>query len=238
MAHLTIEPDTVAETPKARQPERAPKGHRPQWRLVPAVLGMALLLVLAARGFVDVLPKWANPFEQRVVDRSPAALMVAIEDLAEYHAATGTFQVFVDLEHDTPYVPSLISGERVTFLAIGNVDAVVDFSSLEADRVEVSSDRQAVTITLPPPQLAEAQIDHAASRVVDRDRGLVERIGAMFQDNPTSEREVYQLAQAKLEAAANESDLSQRAEDNTRSMLTALATSLGFTEVNVMFPTA
>jgi Protein of unknown function (DUF4230) len=236
MAQLMIERDTITEAPEAhRQVEQPPTGKRPQWQVIPVAFGMAMLLLFAVRGVVDVLPKWANPFEPNVVDRTPAALLVAMEDLAEYHAATGTFQVLVDLEHDTPYLPSLISGERVTFLAEGNVDAVVDFSSLEPERVSVSADRKSVVISMPAPHLAEPQIDHETSRIVDRDRGLVQRIGAIFQDNPTSERELYQLAEEKLQAAANESDLTKRAEENTRSMLTALARSLGFTDVHVTF---
>jgi hypothetical protein len=236
MPHLTIERDTITEAPEARRDPVPPvKDARPQRKLIPAVLGMALLLVLAGRGLVDVLPRWANPFEQKVVDRTPAALLVALEDLAEYHAATGKFQVLVDLEYDTPYVPSLISGERVTFLAVGSVDAIVDFSRFDEDRVAVSADRKSVAITLPTPTLGEAQLDSTESRIVDRDRGLVQRLSAVFQDNPTSEQELYRVAEAKLAAAATESDLTQRAEENTREMLTGLAQSLGFTDVKVTF---
>jgi hypothetical protein len=239
MAHVTMERDTITEAPEAfdtKQESVPPETKsRTQWRLVSAVLGMAILLVLAGRGFVDLLPRWANPFEQKVIDRTPAALLVALEDLAEYHAATGTFQVLVDLEHDTPYVPSLISGERVTFLAVGSVDAVVDFSSFDANRVNVSADRKSVEITLPAPKLAEAQLDNTESRIVDRDRGLVQRLSAVFQDNPTSEQELYRVAETKLAAAATESDLTKRAEENTREMLTGLARSLGFTDVTVTF---
>src|SRR5215207_6314378 len=171
MAHLMLEPDTVTDAPQARreldqdpimeapqahrQVEQSPTSRRPRWQAVPVAFGMALLLLFAVRGVVDVLPKWINPFEPNVVDRTPAALLVAMEDLAEYHAASGTFQVLVDLEHDTPYLPSLISGERVTFLAIGNVDAIVDFSSFESERITVSPDRKSASMTLPAPQLAE-----------------------------------------------------------------------------------
>lgn len=254
MAHLTVEQDPITDAPQARRHgeqhttidapqarravEQPPNRNRPQWRAIPVAFGMMLLLLFAVRGMVDVLPKWINPFDSKVVDRTPAALLVAMEDLAEYHAASGTFQVLVDLEHDTPYVPSLISGERVTFLAIGNVDATVDFSGLESDRITVSPDRKSVSMTLPAPQLAEAQINHEESRIVNRDRGLVQRIGSIFQDNPTSEQELYQLAADKLQAAADESDLGKRAEENTRSMLTALARSLGFTQVDVNFTRA
>ncbi|MGH3587102.1 MAG: DUF4230 domain-containing protein, partial [Pseudonocardia sp.] len=170
-----------------------------------------------------------------VVDHSPAPLLLALRDLSQYHAATGTFQIVVDVEHDTPHVPSLISGERTTFLGIGSVDVTVDFANVGADRVTVSPDRRSVTIALPAPQLAPAVVDPATSRVVARQRGLMNRIAAVFQDNPTSEQKVYQVAQAKLNDAAKASDLSRRGEENTRQMLTALARSLGYTNITVTF---
>ena len=84
----------------------------------------------------------------------------------------------VDHEVDTPWVPSVISGERVNLLATGTADAYVDFEDLDAGAVTLSADGTSATIVLPAPELAEVRIDPEESRVVDRDRGLVERIGA------------------------------------------------------------
>jgi uncharacterized protein DUF4230 len=234
MTQLVVEPEATDST---RQATSAEPRRRPAPRALLAVAAaLVLVLPLAART-LDILPNWGNPFSSKVVDHSPAPLVLALRDLAEYHAATGTFQALVDVEHDTTNLPSLISGERVTFLAVGGVDAVVDFSAIGQDRVQASADRRSVTISLPAPRLAEATIDHDASRVLDRDRGLLQRIGAVFEENPTSERELYQLAEAKLNAAASRTDLVQRAEQNTRTMLTGLAQSLGYDQVTVTFDT-
>ena len=219
----------------ADAPERS-ANRRWTRRLLAAILGIAIL-VPASMQLVDVLPHWGNPFRQQIVDRSPAPLLLALQDLSQYHAATGRFQVVVDVEHDTAHLPALISGERTTFLGIGSVDAMVDFTDVGPDRVTVSPDRRTVTIALPAPRLAPAVVDPAASRVVGRKRGLVNRIAAVFQDNPTSEQEVYQLAQARLTEAANASDLLRRSQDNTRQMLTTLGRSLGFSDVTVTFET-
>ncbi len=207
---------------------------RPRRTLLAAAVGIAVLVPVTTQ-LVDVLPNWGNPFEQQIVDHSPAPLLLALQDLSQYHAATGTFQVVVDVEHDTPHVPSLIRGERTTFLGIGSVNATVDFASVGADRVTVSPDRRSVSIALPAPQLAPAIVDPAASRVVGRERGLFDRLAGVFQDNPTSEQELYQLAQARLNDAAKGSDLARRGEQNTRQMLTGLGRSLGFTDVTVTF---
>lgn len=176
-----------------------------------------------------------DPFGRDVVDRSTTPLLLALQDLEEYHAASGTFQVVVDREVDTRYVPSVISGERVQLLATGTADAYVDFGALDAGAVTLSEDGTSATIELPAPQLDEVRIDQDESRVLDRDRGLVERIGDAVEDDPVDDGALYALAEDRLAAAAADSDLRERAETNTRAMLTGLARSLGVEEVEVAF---
>lgn len=197
------------------------------------VVLVALALVLGAGRVLDVLPSWENPLRERVIDRQRPALMLALADLAEYHGAQGTFQVVVDLERDTPYVPGFVKGERTTYLATGRVDGVVDFGALGADAVQVVGDE--VVITLPPARLAPAAVDLGESRVVARDRGLIDRVGGILSDSPTSERDVARLAGDKLTDAAASSDLLRRTQDNTRDMLTGLARSFGYSDVTVRF---
>ena len=102
----------------------------------------------------------------------------------------------------------------------------------------MSPDRRSVTIARPAPRLGEASVDPDNSRVLDRDRGVLDRIGGMFEEDPSSEGEFYVLAEQRLEGAARSSDLLARGEQNTRDMLTTLATSLGFEQVTVTFAAA
>jgi hypothetical protein len=71
--------------------------------------------------------------------------------------------------------------------------------------------------------------------VFARERGVLDRLGSVLSDNPTSERELYRLAQAKMQAAAAQSDLQARAEQNTRAMLQSMLRSLGYRDVTVTF---
>ena len=212
-----------------RGPRRSRRGPR---GLVVAGIGLAVLVPVGMQ-IADWLPE--NPFGQDVVDRSTTPLLLALEDLHEYHAATGTFQVVVDQETDTRYVPAAISGERVQLLATGTADAYVDFSALDDGAVALSADGTTATIDLPAPRLAEARIDPEETRVLDRDRGLVERIGDAVGDDAVDDSALYALAEERLTAAAAESDLRERAETNTRTLLTGLARSLGVDEVEVRF---
>ena len=182
------------------------------------------------------LPSFDNPFRTETRDRSSPVVLKSIQDLERFQAATGHFEVIVDLEKDTRFVPSAIRGERVLFVAVGDVDAGVDFSGLDEDAVQVSDGRRTVELELPHAEFFDATIDPTRSYVYDRDRGLIDRVASVFEDNPTSERELYRLAEQKLLASAQSgSGILARAEQNTRRMLTGLLRALGFTSVTIRF---
>ena len=213
-----------------------PPRRRSRVRLAAAVL-LVLVLFVAVAGLsgLRLWPSFPNPFGTRQVDRSQPVLLKAIEDLAVYKAASGNFQVVVDLEESSRGIPLLIKGQRTLFVAGGSVDAEVDFSTLDEGAIKVSGDGKRAEVTLPRARLTKAQVDPEQSRVFSRERGLLDRLGSVLSDNPTSERELYQLAQAKMQAAAAQSDLQGRAEQNTRAMLVSMLRSLGYREVTVTF---
>ena len=219
-----------------RPPGWPPPGRRSRVRLVAGIV-LALVLFVAVSGLsgLRLWPSFPNPFATRQVDRSQPVLLKAIEDLAVYKAASGHFQVVVDLEESSRGVPLLIKGQRTLFVAGGSVDAEVDFSGLKEGAIKVSPDGKRVDITLPRARLTPATVDPEQSRVFSRERGLLDRLGSVLSDNPTSERELYRLAGAKMQAAAALSDLKARAEQNTRSMLQSMLRSLGYAEVTVTF---
>jgi Protein of unknown function (DUF4230) len=227
MAQQLLEPDT---TPRAGRPRR----RRSRAKLIAAVAAVAIALPVGAQ-VMGAFPALSDTFEQQTVDRGPAPLLVALADIAEFHAATGSFQVLVDLERDTPHIPALISGERTSLFATGHVNAVVDLSGLAPERVTVSADRRAVTFALPAPRLTPVTLDPAATRIVGRERGLVERLAGVVASNPVDDEELYQLAAQRIDDAARQSDLTTRAQANTNQMLTSLARSLGYEEVTVTF---
>ena len=204
------------------------------WRLGLAVL-VVVVLGLGVIALVGLLPTLGNPFADETVDRSQPALLQAIEDLAEYRAATGQFQVILDVENDSRFLPSFIRGERTVFLAGGTVDASVNFAGLAGGAIDVSDDGSSVTVRLPPARLSEPRIDPERSYVVSRERGLLDRAGSIFADSPTGDRDLFLLAEEKLSAAAREAGLVERAEANTMAMLESMLSSLGYSDVTVIF---
>jgi Protein of unknown function (DUF4230) len=220
-------------TPGWRPPR--PRPRLPLRLIVGVVVLLVALLAVSRLTDLRLWPSLPNPFASREVDRSQPVLLKAIEDLKVYKAASGNFQVLVDLEQSARGVPLLIKGERTLFVAAGNVDAEVDFSTIDRGAIEVSADGRSARVTLPRAHLTRAHIDPDRSYVFSRKRGLLDRLGSVLSDNPTSERQLYQLAEDRLEAAAAQSGLVEQAERNTRAMLESMLRSLGYREVTVTF---
>ena len=186
------------------------------------LVAVAVLLVLQMVG---------NPFRTVSVDRTMPPVLVQLRDLSEYHAAQGQFEVTVDREDDVSLLPSFVAGERVQYAALGSVDATVDFALLTPDAISMSDDRHNVSVRLPEPVLAPPVLDLEHSHVMNRDRGILNRIGGLFSDSPTSEAVLERAAVSKIAAAAEASNVRDRARENTRAMLVALLTSLGFDQI-------
>jgi len=192
------------------------------------IIAVALLGLLVF-GIIGAL----DPFGSETVDRSGPALLQRIRTLEEFTAAEASFTQDVDLQDDANLLPDFIQGERVTALVTGSVRATVDFSQLDDDAVQVSDDRTTIRIRLPQPTLSDPEIDETSTRIVARQRGLLNRIEDAFSSNPFDDAEVYQAAQDKLDDAAADSDVLQQARDNTERWLTTFLQAAGFTNVEV-----
>lgn len=176
-----------------------------------------------------------SPFTTVTKDHSPPPVLTELRDLSDFHAAQAQFEVTLDLEKDVQWVPSAIAGERVQFLGVGTVDAVVDFSTLGAGAVKISDDAKSVIVTLPSAYANAPVLDHQVSHVMNRDRGLLNRIGGLFNDNPTSEDALYKAAMNKMADAADQTDLLQRAQEHTTFVLTGMLKAMGFEQIDVRF---
>ncbi|MEU3148165.1 MULTISPECIES: DUF4230 domain-containing protein [unclassified Streptomyces] len=196
---------------------------------------VVVLAVLFAGIRLSVLPGLKDLFGTETHDRSGPALLESIQDISRYDAATGNFQVVVDLEKDTRFLPDAIRGTRTLYVGAGTVDAYVDLGKLGKDDVQVDEDRTSATLRLPHARLGTPALDPERSYAVSKERGLLDRLGDLFSDNPNSEQAVQKLAVRHIGAAAKESELTTRAESNTTGMLEGLLRSLGFTKVDVAY---
>jgi Protein of unknown function (DUF4230) len=230
-APLEVDPPQGSPVPQTRRPVP-----RTVWFFV--VVSVLIVAMGLSAGFVIRAIGDVNPFknglvQQQTIDRSGPAVLKAVNDLGKFDAASGYYEVVIDVQHSTAHVPAFLSGSRVLFVAAGTVDVSVDLASLGSGAVTVDKTRTSATITLPKPQLAPARLDLARSHVYSEEQGLLDRLsGGSAQDM----KEVYDLSTKRLDQAAQQTgELTTRAEANTRTMLQGLLRSLGYTDVTVVF---
>ena len=227
----SIEP---TEPTKADQPARRLPGRMPGW--AKALTAVVVVLVVMFAGIrLSLLPGLRDLFGTETHDRSGPALLQSIQDMSRYDAASGNFQVVVDLEKDTKFLPDAIRGSRVLYVGAGTVDAYVDLGKVGEDDVTVNGDRTSAALRLPHAALGKPALDPDRSYAVSKQRGLLDRLGDFFSDNPNSEQAVQKLAVKHIGEAAKDSELTKRAETNTTDMLEGLLHSLGFKEVRVSY---
>ncbi|MFE6171543.1 DUF4230 domain-containing protein [Streptomyces sp. NPDC056464] len=201
-----------------------------------AVSALVLVLVVFFAGIrLSVIPGLKDLFGTETNDRSGPALLQSIQDMSRYDAASGNFQIVVDLEKDAKFLPDAIRGTRTLYVGAGTVDAYVDLGKVGEDDVTVNGDRTSATLRLPHAALGKPSLDPDRSYAVSKQRGLLDRLGDLFSDNPNGEQAVQKLAVRHIGDAAKQSGLTTRAETNTTNMLEGLLHSLGFKEVKVAY---
>lgn len=191
----------------------------------------ALLLALSA---VRLLPQLRNPFSTQTTVRSQPPLLKSITSLSRYEAASGNFQVVVDLSKQVAFLPSFIAGSQTLFIGDGTVISFVDFTGLKGSAITVSGGH-AVTIRLPRAQLEPAVLNVNQSYVFAEQQGVVNRIATFFAGNPNSQQAVYIAADERINAAARAGPLRADAERNTTAMLDGMLTTLGYRHVTVTY---
>ena len=83
------------------------------------LVALACAVVLMLSGIIPVFGR------STTVDRTQTPVLQRIAKLNQFTAATGTFQVIVDIEDDVGGLPSILAGERTLMVASGEVEAEV-----------------------------------------------------------------------------------------------------------------
>lgn len=206
-------------------------------RLIRLVLLVVILAALAGaaagagKGMLGDRLFSLNPFSEETIDRTGPSVLQSLTELKEFRAASAHYETVVDRDKDSGKLPDWVSGERVLYVAKGDVAAFVDFSELDERRVDISEDGTSVAITLPAPTLAEPVLDINNSYVADHDKGLANR----FKGSDL-EREAQLQAIAKMKKAAKGAgNLTDLAKQSTTTMLRGLLGALGYTNITITF---
>ena len=137
-------------------------------------------MVLGFLGSLTNLIHFGNPFGETTTTRSSPVLLKSITELKRFEAASGEFQVVVEVQNSS-WLPSFLAGSDTFFLGDGTVNVFVDFSHLDANHVTVSPDRLSATITLPTPVLDPTALNVHKSYIIGQQQGLFDRL---FSNDP------------------------------------------------------
>jgi Protein of unknown function (DUF4230) len=201
------------------------------------LVGVVVALVVLAALAIWISPlDLPNPFGETHKERPNSVVLAELRNQSRYVAASARFQTVIDSEEDADYLPDFLKGSHEVFIAEGDVEGSVEFGGLGDDAMKVSDDGKSVTVHVPPPELSKPRIDPNATRLVSRDRGLLDRAAeALGNGDPSNQQALNQRAEQKVADAADQSELRQRARENTEKFLQSFLKAVGFEQVTVVF---
>src|SRR5258706_5284131 len=145
-----------------------------------AVIAAAVIAIVLVLSTAHLLPQFRNPFAESTVDRSSPALLKSISALSRYEAASGSFQVVVNLDQRTSWLPTFIEGTQTLFVGEGTDIAFVDFSKLKDSAINGSHNRTHDAITVPRARLEPAVLNLQRSYVFAQQQELMNRIRGLL----------------------------------------------------------
>lgn len=208
------------------------------WVLL-AIVAIPLLAVVVAAVLTlgGVAAAWhaANDLltGRLVLKTDQPAVVTQMEQLNRLETASFTVEKVITggIDRGNPLFNAL-AGDRLIFVAHGQVIAGVDLSRLRDEDVSVSQDGTSVSVRLPAAQILSHSLDNQKSQVYDRSTGV-------FQSpNPQLETQVRQEADRQIVDAACQDGILDQANANAQTQVRALLSSMRFTQIQFLPPRA
>jgi len=147
-----------------------------------------------------------------------------IQRLQRLETVVYTMDKIVTGEHENPFLPNFLAGDRILLLVHGEAVAGIDFGNLKSGDVSIQGKK--IRLRLPQPQLFSTRLDSDKTRVYSRQTGLLVPV------DPDLESRVRQQAEHQLQEAALQDGILQTAQLNARSTITSLLAGLGFEKID------
>jgi hypothetical protein len=223
-----VKPDSNVEKPA--------RGRSPwPWVILAIVLTPLLALIVAAvitlGGALQAWHTVQNLFTGRLVLRTEQpAVITQVRQLNRLETVSFTIEKVIEGGQDqgNPLLNDLL-GDRLLFIAHGNVIAGVDFSQLQPDDVVTQADGS-VSLRLPPAQILSHALDSGQSRVYDR------RVGLLTKGDPNLESQVRAEADQEIVTAACQGGILTQADANAQTQVRALLESMGVKQMTLLPP--
>ncbi len=158
------------------------------------------------------------------VDVSQPTVVNRIQQLRRLETVVYTMDKVISGQRENAVLPDFLAGDKILLLVHGQVVAGIDFEAIRSS--DVALHRKDIALKLPEAQIFTVTLDNQKTRVYSRQTGL------LVPADPDLETRVRQEAERQLRQAALEDGILQTAQQNARSTMSSMMTSLGFDKVD------
>lgn len=197
------------------------------------VIGIAILLIIvfsflcvivvtqrSVSGVFDWISKIFNPETTIIAD--PTTIVHEIRAIARLETIHYSMEKVITAETNQGFFAFLV-GDKLLFVAHGNVTAGIDLSKIEEG--DLFTENDVLYVRLPKAEIFDAYLDNDKSYVYDRE------IGVFSQGEVGLETQVRQAAEEEILNAALEDGILEQAQINAENYLFRLFRSLGYPDV-------
>jgi Protein of unknown function (DUF4230) len=203
------------------------------------VVGLLLIAAFTGYGLVSAVQSFTTPLANTnntiatqvavIMPPTPTplpngqAVVVAVRSLSRLESASFIIEKVI-IKEEGQGALGVLFGDRVIFVAHGEVIAGVDLGKMQVTDVQVLPSGKAY-IVLPAPEVLVTNIDNKESYVVDRQTGL------LTKGSISLETEARREAEIEVEKAALEAGILDHAQQSAEASLRQLLGSLGYTDI-------
>jgi hypothetical protein len=197
-----------------------------------AVTTVVLLGVVVIAAFVYIVHRTRKAEEEITTAQEETidlgAIVTRVRSLNRLETAEMRITHVARIKQGYKWVPDSIGGDELTLLAAGDVIAGFDFSKLSANDI-TRDPTGGVTLHLPAPEVLVTRIDNQATRVINRNTGMLRR------EDPDMETRARAHVETMIHDEALKNGILKMAEDNGEKVLAELLHTLGFQRVKFVF---
>ena len=197
-----------------------------------AVTAVVLLGVVVIAAFVYLERRAKRAEEEITKPREEmidvGAIVTRVRSLNRLETSEMRITHVATVKQTYKWVPDAIGGDSLTLLAAGDVIAGFDFSQLTEN--DVTRDATGgVILHLPAPEILVTRLDNNATRVINRNTGMLRR------EDPDMESRARAHVETMIRDEALKNGVLKQAEDNGEKVLAELLHTLGFQRVRFVF---
>ncbi len=152
-----------------------------------------------------------------------ATIIKEVKQLGRLETVSFTLEKIIDGGTQGNVFEEFLFGDKILLIANGEVIAGVDFTKLDSKKIKV--EQQKVYLELPAPEIFSVILNQEQTRVYDRSTGL------LTKGNKNLESEAREEAAQKIEQAACEAKILDKANQNAQEQVQVLLKALGFKQV-------